>query len=89
MCDLVQSKYLTNGEFLTVMKAQAMKYGIAWGQEHEKVVTDFLAGQNVTEAKFVECFGAHQKEETDEENLLNGIQDYSVTIQPAPQRWKN
>ena len=31
MCELVQSKYLTNGEFVTVLKAQSMKYGWPWG----------------------------------------------------------
>lgn len=33
ICSLVQSKYLTNTEFVTVLKAQAIKYELKWGKE--------------------------------------------------------
>ena len=66
MCDLVQSKYLTSQEFVTVVKAQSVKYGFSWGMEHERVVEELLGRQGVTESKFVEAFccngGNGQKE---------------------------
>lgn len=57
MCELVQSKYLSSSEFVTVLKAQSMKYGLPWKGEEERVVLEMFTGQSVTEAKFVECFG--------------------------------
>ena len=35
---LVQSKYLNCQELITVLKAQSIKYGMRWGQEHEKMI---------------------------------------------------
>lgn len=67
ICSLVQSKYLTSTELATVLKAQAMKYGLKWGKEQENVVYEMLPGQNVPEAKFIECFSCEKKKEEVEE----------------------
>lgn len=49
ICNLVQSKYLTNAEVVTVFKSQAMKYGLPWSEIHEKVICGLFQGQNVTQ----------------------------------------
>mgnify|MGYP000058911517 CR=1 FL=1 len=70
ICELVQSKYLTHDEFVTVLKAQSMKYGWPWGPAHEAVVGELMGGQGINEAKFVDCFGKGDvsltKEDADE-----------------------
>ena len=53
ICSLVQSKYLAPSEIVTVMKTQAMKYGIKWENQHQKVIRELLPGQSVNENKFV------------------------------------
>lgn len=63
ICGLVQSKYISHQELSTVLKAQAMKYGLKWGQEQEKLLCEMIPGQNVNESKFIECFGPNQKKE--------------------------
>lgn len=62
------------------MKAQSMKYGLMWGNEHEKVMVEMVGSQSMTESKFIECFGSDNKIkiEDEEENLLSDIQDCST-----------
>lgn len=71
-----------------MLKAQSMKYGLAWKGEEERVVLEMFTGQSVTESKFLESFGTgkregERREDVEEENLLAGIQDYSSVI-PMP-----
>ena len=48
ICEMVQSKYLTNDELVTVLKAQSMKYGWVWGGNHGAVVGELFGSQNVS-----------------------------------------
>ena len=48
ICEMVQSKYLTNDELVTVLKAQSMKYGWVWGGNHGAVVGELFGNQNVS-----------------------------------------
>ena len=57
MCEMVQSKYLTSAELVTVLKAQSMKYGWSWGVSHERLINELFGGQSLNEGKFVQCFG--------------------------------
>jgi hypothetical protein len=61
ICGLVQSKYISHQELNTVFKAQAMKYGLKWGEEQEKIISEIIPGQNVNENKFILCFGSDNK----------------------------
>ena len=45
---MVQSKYLTNDELVTVLKAQSMKYGWVWGGSHGAVIGELFGNQNVS-----------------------------------------
>lgn len=86
ICGLIKSKYVSHEELNTVFKAQAMKYGLKWGQEQEKVVCEMIPGQNVNESKFIECFGVSEKKgDNEEEDLLAGINCVSKGNTPKKQ----
>ena len=56
LCELVESKYLTQAELVKAMKAQFMKYGQDWNKVHETLVDRLWGKQTITLQKFIEGF---------------------------------
>jgi Ca2+-binding EF-hand superfamily protein len=80
LCELVQSKYLSQEELVTILKTQFIKNGLRWTSYCEGVVQELLPGQNVSEARFIEAFSAKSvQEDCEEECLLKGISDAPAT----------
>lgn len=80
ICELVNSKYVSQLELIDVIKTQFIKNQIKWTVGCESVLKEIFAGQNVSEAKFVEALACKGKSvEDDEECLLKGISENATT----------
>ena len=76
ICELVQSKYVSQQELIDLIKSQFIKNQFKWTASCENVVKDIFGGQNVSEAKFVEALACRGKSVEDEEEcLLKGISE--------------
>ena len=80
VCSLMQSKYMTLGELVTVVKAQFMKAGLRWGTDTEELLRTLLPGQHVTEGRFVEAFLGGSVEEPEEECLLHDLPPATLPV---------
>ena len=76
ICELVQSKYVSQQELIDVLKSQFIKNDLKWTASCESVVKELFAGQNISEAKFIEALVFKgQSAEDEEECLLKGISE--------------
>ena len=52
ICGLVQSRYLSAGELVTIIKTHSAKVGLKWMKESEKVIKELFPAQGIMENRF-------------------------------------
>ena len=87
VCNLIQSKFISQGELITVFKSQFIKNQLPWSDSIEKLLKTMVPPNNISEAKFIECFcsrtNKNNEYKQEEEFLLN---DISTTTYAPPLR---